>query len=218
MLLLETKWGCSATLKGKKGKSVTLESCLHPPTFRLCSDFRNINDCIVQTSCNPPDLAHICDNFRVKGQKPPPPQVVQCHEFEISIPYHRKVGGFVELPRREWEFHIRRNAIWPTKKCHIFNKVAQQVLAAIQYLFVAKYADDCPLYLSTVDEHIEHMREVLRRYEYYSLKLNSRKCVITRTEVSLCAQLIYGETEALNRLYPVLKQSVGSRTEMRIPM
>jgi len=75
LILVKKKCGCSIRLKGDRLKrgasSAQLPDCQCPKNnWRVVSDNRLLNSCIVQTPFSPPNVEALSDHFRLEGRSP----------------------------------------------------------------------------------------------------------------------------------------------------
>ena len=57
-----------------------------------------------------------------------------------------------------------------------FQSLIEKVLVGLTWKFTSPYLDDCIIFPRTIEEHIEHLREVFRRFKDANLKINPTKC------------------------------------------
>ena len=57
-----------------------------------------------------------------------------------------------------------------------FQRLMENVLQDLQWKTVVVYLDDVVVFSRTAEEHIQHLAEVLERFERHNLKLKPRKC------------------------------------------
>ena len=57
-----------------------------------------------------------------------------------------------------------------------FQSLMEQVLVGLTWKTTVPYLDDCIIFSSTAEEHIERLREVLERFRFANLKINPTKC------------------------------------------
>jgi hypothetical protein len=57
-----------------------------------------------------------------------------------------------------------------------FMRLMKNVLCPYLYLFVIVYLDGILVYISTQEEHISHLMQVLETLENYELLANLKKC------------------------------------------
>ena len=76
----------------------------------------------------------------------------------------------------------------------VFQRLAQNVLSGLNPEegpdFVSVYIDDTLVFSETLEEHLEHLRQVIERFAAAGLKLNPEKCHFIRKEVEYLGYLI----------------------------
>jgi len=61
------------------------------------------------------------------------------------------------------------------------NKILFPLIGKCVYNFI----DDILIYSRTIEEHLEHIKEVLKNFKGYHLKINIEKCKFMQTEVEV---------------------------------
>ena len=79
----------------------------------------------------------------------------------------------------------------------VFQRLMQQVLAGVNPengpSFVAAYIDDLLIFSVTLQEHLDHLRQVIHRLREVGLKVNPGKCQFIRSEVEYLGHVITPE-------------------------
>ena len=71
-----------------------------------------------------------------------------------------------------------------------FQSFMEQVIVGLTWKTTVPYLDDCIIFSSTADEHIQRLREVLERFRAANLKINETKCEFSRTRVTFHGHII----------------------------
>ena len=71
-----------------------------------------------------------------------------------------------------------------------FQSLMEQVLVGLTWNTTVPYLDDCIIFSSTAEEHIERLREVLERFRSANLKINPTKCEFFWTRVPFLGHII----------------------------
>lgn len=76
----------------------------------------------------------------------------------------------------------------------VFQRLMQQVLMGVHPgegpSFVTAYIDDILVFLTTLEEHLEHLRTVLQRLCEVGLKLKLAKCRFARKQVEYLGHVL----------------------------
>ena len=94
--------------------------------------------------------------------------------------------GFYQLPMVEesqdytafstpfGSFKWLRMPMGLTGSPNTFQSLMEQVLVGLTWKTTVPYLDDCIIFCSTAEEHIERLREVLERFRFANLKINPK--------------------------------------------
>ena len=157
-------------------------------SWRVCLDFRAINNLTVTTSSNLPSLA---DNLDLLGGK----EIYSA--FDILSAYwscdlyepHRKYTGFFVPGIGNLQF--KRAAMGLSNAGTHFVKLTLKMLEGTLFEYVAAYADDVFVYSDSIDEHIDvHLPEVLQRFRNYNVSLKGCKAEICVKQLDWCGYRI----------------------------
>ena len=101
-----------------------------------------------------------------------------------------------------------------------FQRYMEETLEDMRDQFALPYLDDVIIYSTTFEEHIEHIRQVLRRLREKGIKLNASKCNLFRSEVKYLGRIVSNDgyrmdeesVEAVRKLKDIVpnKDSWGS--------
>ena len=87
-------------------------------------------------------------------------------------------------------FKWLRMPVGLTGSPNTFQSLMEQVLAGLTWMTTVPSLDDCIIFSSTADEHIQRLREVLEMFRSANLKINPTKCEFFRTRVPFVGHII----------------------------
>ena len=98
-----------------------------------------------------------------------------------------------------------------------FQRYMEETLEDMRDQFALPYLDDVIIYSTTFEEHIEHIRQVLRRLREKGIKLNASKCNLFRSEVKYLGRIVSNDgyrmdeesVEAVRKLKDIAPKTVG---------
>lgn len=140
-------------------------------SLRLCVDFRQLNEITVKNAYTLPLIQELRD--RLQGAK-------YFTKFDIPAAFHRiriKEGD-------EWKTAFRTHLghyeylVMPfglTNAPATFQAYINNVLREYIDVFVCVYIDDILIYSRTLEQHVEHVRKVLRALKKHNLRLKPSK-------------------------------------------
>ena len=73
---------------------------------------------------------------------------------------------------------------------NVLQSLIEQILVGLTWKTTVPLLDDCIIFSSTADKHIQRLREVLERFRSANLKLNPTKCEFFRSRVPLLGHII----------------------------
>ena len=71
-----------------------------------------------------------------------------------------------------------------------FQRFMEETLEEVRGEFALPYLDDTIIYSKVVSEHIDHIRQVLRKFKERGLKLNIDKCEIAKSQVRYLGRIV----------------------------
>ena len=109
---------------------------------------------------------------------------------------------FYQLPMEEASQNYRafRTPFTHFKRVHkpmgftdsptIFQSLKEKVLADVSRNFTIPHVDECIFFSRTIEEHLQSLREIFRRFKDANLKINAAKCEFFRQKIpSFCAMV-----------------------------
>ena len=154
--------------------------------LRLVIDYRQLNKQTIKSCWPIPSIEEIFDTL--EGSE---------YFTTIDISW-----GFYQLPMAEesqdytafstpfGSFKWLRMPMGLTGSPNTFQNLMEQVLVGLTWKTTVPYLDDCIIFSSTAEEHIERLREVLERFRSANLKINPTKSEFLRTRVPFLGHII----------------------------
>ena len=154
--------------------------------LRLVIDYRQLNKQTIKSCWPIPSIEEIFDTL-------------EGSEYFTTIDMS---WGFYQLPMAEesqdytafstpfGSFKWLRMPMGLTGSPNTFQSLMEQVLVGLTWKTTVPYLDDCIIFSSTAEEHIERLREVLERFRLANLKINPTKCEFFRTRVPFLGHII----------------------------
>ncbi len=141
--------------------------------LRLCVDYRQLNNATRKNRYPLPLIQELMD--RLQGVK-------WITKFDIREGYYRIriAKGFEWLTAFKTRYGLYEYTVMPfglTNAPATFQAVINRALHEYLDIFVIAYLDDVLVYSSgTLEEHVEHVKKVLRKLKEYRLYLQPEKC------------------------------------------
>jgi len=139
--------------------------------LRLCVDYRHLNEITIKNAYTLPLIQELRD--RLQGAR-------WFTKFDIPSAFHRiriKEGDEWKTAFRTHKGHYEYLVIpfGLTNAPATFQAYINNVLREYIDIFVCVYIDDILIYSRTIEEHVEHVRKVLRALRKYNLRLKPSK-------------------------------------------
>eukprot|EP00873_Tetraselmis_striata_P044513 jgi/Tetstr1/464777/TSEL_009523.t1 len=93
-------------------------------------------------------------------------------------------------PEREFDFEINLESDEPPRNEPGFQTMMNRVLSPYLGKFCVVYLDDVLIYSKTAEEHLEHIRLVLRELQRHHLHIKLSKCSFGRTSVEFLGHIV----------------------------
>lgn len=171
----QSPWSSPVVLQKKKDN-----------TWRFCIDYRKLNEVTEKDNYPLPRIQEIFD--ALNGAK-----------FFTKLDFH---GGYYQVPIDEndrpktafitrnklWEFNVMPQGIKngpPT-----FQRIIDKVLGQYQWNFVLSYIDDIIIYSKSIDDHLQHLQQVLLLLNHANFRLNINKCEFVQKQIKFLGHMI----------------------------
>ena len=149
--------------------------------WRLCIDYRKVNDVTEKDSYSLPNIDEIFDSL--DGAK-------IFTTLDLYSGYHQILMDeeSVEITSFTTKFGNYQFKVMPfglTGAPATFQREMNKILFPLIGKCVYNFIDDILIYSRTIEEHLEHIKEVLKIFKKYHLKINIEKCKFMQTEVEV---------------------------------
>ena len=98
-----------------------------------------------------------------------------------------------------------------------FQRFMERCLGELRDKVAIPYLDDIIVFSRTFEEHVEHLRTVLRKLREHGVKLKPRKCSLFKRKVKFLGRVVSGDgsqmypgcVQAIEKLKEVIPKTVG---------
>ena len=150
-------------------------------SFRLCSDYRNINTVLSSLIQPLPKLSCLVDCL--SESKPTIFSSLDVYHAFNQIPIHpddRHKTAFITrrgvYMHRTLPYGLRSGTL-------IWQKVISKIFQSLNYKTMLLYADDLIIFNNSFEKHIDTLKEVFEKLRHANLTLNAKKCNLAQKEI-----------------------------------
>ena len=153
----------------------------HNGKWRMCIDYRKVNDVTIKDSYSLPNIDEIFDSL--DGAK-------IFTTMDLYSGYHQILMDeeSVEVTSFTTKFGNYQFKVMPfglTGAPATFQREMNKILFPYIGEFVFNFIDDILIYSKTVEEHLDHIKKVLDVFKEHKLKINIEKCSFMQSEVEV---------------------------------
>lgn len=155
-------------------------------TFRLCIDYRRLNEIIKKDRFPMPRLDEIFS--LLYGAKYFTGLDMANAFHQISIDPADKVKTAFCTPQGLYQYNRMPQGLATSPA--LLNRILRKVLSGILYKSCFQYLDDLLVYSNTFAEHLQHLEQVFEKLQHYGFKLKASKCTFAQHKVRLLGHLV----------------------------
>ncbi|KAK6172537.1 hypothetical protein SNE40_016172 [Patella caerulea] len=146
---------------------------------RWCIDYRKINDVTTKDSYPLPNISDCLDTLAGASIFTTLDLQTGYHQIEVAPEDQNKTA----FTTRYGLFEYTRMPFGLCGAPGTFQRAMELVLRGLQWDHVLIYLDDVIIASDNFEDHVEHLREVFKRFRNFNLKLKSRKCKLCQDKV-----------------------------------
>jgi hypothetical protein len=157
--------------------------------YRMVVDYRRLNKKVVFDAFPMPSVEHAFANFQ--GAKVF--SILDLNSAYYQIPLSarsRKATAFC-TPFGLYEFTKLPMGI--SVGCQVLSRVIDTLFGDLKHSYVYNFMDDLVVYSGSMEEHLEHLREVFRRLETAGFTLNRDKVALAQAEIKFLGHSLSAE-------------------------
>ena len=144
-------------------------------TFRMCVDYRALNDCTADARWPIPNIAEILR--RIGNQKPKIFDIVDLTQGYHQAPSTFATRVYTAFITFSGVYQFTRLPFGPKRAPSYFQEImATVVLTGLIYMICEMYIDDCTVFGDTNIEFVSRLKLIFGRFRKHNLYLKASKC------------------------------------------
>ena len=144
-------------------------------TFRMCVDYRALNDCTPDASWPIPNIAEMLR--RIGSRKPKIFGIMDLTQGYHQAPLSNTTKAYTAFITFSGVYEFTRLPFGPKRAPSYFQEImATVVLVGLIYMICEMYIDDCSVFGDTNIEFVSRLRLVFERFRKHNLYLKANKC------------------------------------------
>lgn len=171
----KSPWAAPVVLAGKKDG-----------TMRFCVNYKKLNDLTVKDSYPQPIIEDLLN--QVAGH-------AYYTKLDLYSGYHQipMEMGSIEMTAftvKQGLYEFTRMPFGLTNAPASFQRAMDEIFSDLYGRFVTIYMDDFCIYSKTLEEHLEHLRLVLKRLKNAGLRAKKSKCMFGVNEIEYLSHIV----------------------------
>jgi hypothetical protein len=157
--------------------------------WRICIDFRKLNDVTVGDSFPIPNIQDILDKLgRARYFS-----ALDCASGYLQVPLAEEDRPKTAFSTSSFHYEYLRMPYGLKSAPSTFQRLMNNVLMGLIGTRCFVYLDDIIIFGETLEDHHIRLREVLDRLRQYNLKIEPDKCEFLKTELTYLGHVVTGE-------------------------
>lgn len=154
--------------------------------WRLCIDFRNVNNKTISDAYPLPNITEILD--KLGNSKYYTSLDLERGYWQVEMdPNHREITAFKANGKfYEW----RRMPMGLKNAAASFQRMMNNVLIGLQEEICLVYIDDLVIFSKDINQHVLRLRRVLEVIQKWKLKIKPEKCSFLRKEINFLGHIV----------------------------
>ena len=158
-------------------------------TFRMCVDYRALDDCTADVSWPIPNIAEMFR--RIGSQKPKIFGIMDLTQGYHQAPLTFATRAYTAFITFSGVYQFTRLPFGPKWAPSYFQEImATVVLAGLIYLIGEKYIDDCTVFGDTSIEFVSRLKLIFERFRKHNLYLKASKCFLGYSELEFFGRVV----------------------------
>ena len=166
-------------------------------TFRMCVDYRALNDCTPDASWPIPNIAEM---LRIGSRKPKIFGIMDLTQGYHQAPLSDTTKAYTVFITFSGVNEFTRLPFGPKRAPSYFQEImAAVVLVGLIYIICEIYIDDCSVFGDNNIEFVSRLRSVFERFRKHNLYLKANKCFFCLKELKFVGKVLSEEGLKISR-------------------
>lgn len=157
--------------------------------YRMVIDYRLLNKKVVFDAFPMPSVEHSFANFQ--GAKIL--SVLDLNSAYYQIPLSAKSRMLTAFCTPFGLFEFTKLPMGISVGCQVLSRVVDSLFGDLKHAYVYNFMDDLVVYSRSLEEHLDHLREVFRRLEKAGFTLNRDKVELAQSEIKFLGHSLSSE-------------------------
>ena len=158
-------------------------------SFRMCVDYRALNDCTTDASWPIPNITEMLR--RIGAQKPKIFGTMDLTQGYHQAPLSYATRAYTAFITFSGVYQFTRLPFGPKRAPSYFQQMmATVVLAGLIYIICEMYIDDCNVFAETDNEFVDRLRQIFTRFREHNLFLKAAKCYFGFAELDFVGKVL----------------------------
>lgn len=195
LVAVRRKCRCVLKLKGQPRRDeIRLDTCNHPPTFRVCSDMRGLNSSVEVRPFFNPGIQQLSDSINdPQGEPKRIFTVLDSRSGFLQLRLDEESRQYCGIQTETQSYRYCTLAFGMVASGFEYQRITSKIFDNILGLWLFAFVDDLLISSKDIETHMVHLRAVFERLQKYQLRIKAAKSVFCKREILYIGNYISSE-------------------------